>query len=220
MFGRCVFLPRSSGEALKSDATRSAPSLPTAPLREPAVRVETPRDRIVPDCDQSQSIRLRNFLLQEVMGSRVVPKRLACGCSEGACLYGARCGIVRHRRCPQSPLAALNAFGLFAAGASRRARPHACRRWRPPACRRRSPLCSTVICPRHVEKIGADNGTSLDGVLWSWTSTPRLRARRYLDRTCVAPRSMGCFTAWCASTSRLSSGSSSVVTNSEALLCS
>jgi hypothetical protein len=29
--------------------------------------------------------------------------------------YRARCGIVRHRRCPQSPLAALNAFGLFAA---------------------------------------------------------------------------------------------------------
>jgi len=28
----------------------------------------------------------------------------------------ARCGIVRHRRCPQSLFAALNAFGLFAAG--------------------------------------------------------------------------------------------------------
>ena len=31
----------------------------------------------------------------------------------GTALVGARCGIVRHRRCPQSPLAALNAFGLF-----------------------------------------------------------------------------------------------------------
>jgi hypothetical protein len=220
MFGRCVFLPRSSGEALKPAATHSASSVLPAPVREPAVLVETPRDRIAPDCDQSQSISLRNFFLPAVAASRGAFQPFTRACNEELSLSRARCGIVRHRRCPPSPHAPLNAFGLFAAVASRRARPHACQRWQPPACRRRSPLCSTVICLRHVEKVGADNGTGLDGVLWSWTSTPRLRARRYLDRTCVAPRSMACFTAWCASTCRPSYGSSSVVTNSEALLCS
>jgi hypothetical protein len=88
-------------------------------------------------------------------------------------MYRARCGIVRHRRCPQSPLAALNAFGLFAAGASGRAKSHRRQGWRPPACRRRSPLRSRAICPRHVENAEANNGTSLDGVPWSLSSGPR-----------------------------------------------
>ena len=68
----------------------------------------------------------------------------------------------------QSPLAALNAFGLFAAGASGRARPRMCRAWRPPASRRRPPpRCSPIDRRRVGKDAGADHGTSPDCVLSS-----------------------------------------------------
>jgi hypothetical protein len=64
--------------------------------------------------------------------------------------------------------------------------------WRPSAFRRRSPLQPHADLPGTSCKCRANNGTTLDGVLWSWSFTLRLRATRFLDRTCVARRSMGC----------------------------
>jgi hypothetical protein len=56
-----------------------------------------------------------------------------------------------------------------------------CQGWRPPASRRHSPLRSRAIYLRHVENAGANRGTSLDGVLWLWTFTPRLGAMRRFE---------------------------------------
>ena len=95
----------------------------------------------------------------------------------------------------QSPHAALNAFGLFAAAAPGRARAHVFAGWRPPLFRRRSPLHVGATCVKRFESSRADCGTSLDGVLRPWSLAPQPRARRFLDRTCVALRSMGCSTA-------------------------
>jgi len=96
------------------------------------------------DCMIDPFVALRSAMLRDV---QPLPPTLPQ-------LGRARCGIVRHQRCPQSPRAALNAFGLFAAGASGRARPHTCQGWRPPAFRRRSPLRSRAIYLRHVENAG------------------------------------------------------------------
>ena len=177
---------------------------------------ETVRDGLAPDRDWLRRITPSTFLLLAVAASRGALQPFTRACNEEPSLSGARCGIARHRRCPQSPLAALNAFGLFAAGASGRARPHTCQGWRPPAFRRRSPLRSRAIYLRHVENAGADNGTSLDGVPYSWSFTPRLRTTRSPDRTCAAPLRMG----WFASTSRPSCGSSIEMTKSAAPPCS
>jgi hypothetical protein len=87
----------------------------------------------------------------------------------------------------QSPRAALNAFGLFAAEAPGRARAHVSAGWRPPLFRRRSPLhFSATYLNRFEDGGGADCGTSLDGVLRPWSLLPRPRTRRFLDRPCVA----------------------------------
>jgi hypothetical protein len=58
----------------------------------------------------------------------------------------------------QSPRAALNAFGLFAAGAPGRAKAHMFAWWRPPLFRRRSPLRFTAIYEKGFENAGPDCG--------------------------------------------------------------
>jgi hypothetical protein len=68
------------------------------------------------------SCRLLSFLASSVVvvpaGDRLRQTAPLCANSDHA-QYRARCGIVRHRRCLQSPLAVLNAFGLFAAAGLR-----------------------------------------------------------------------------------------------------
>jgi hypothetical protein len=172
---------------LESTATRWISLVLAETERELAILVEAGRYRLATDRGELPPITERNFFALLVSASFYVFRSFARACNEESSLSRARCGIVRHRRCPQSPLAALNAFGLFAAGASGRARPHTCQGWRPPAFRRRSPLRSRAIYLRHVENARADNGTSLDGVPYSWSFTPRLRTTRSLDRTCAAP---------------------------------
>ncbi len=120
----------------------------------------------------------------------------------------------------QSPRAALNALGLFAAEAPGRARAHVSAGWRPPLFRRRSPIHFSATYLNRFEDGGADCGTSLDGVLRPWSLLPRPRTRRFLDRPCVARRSMGCSIASSATTFRPSSRSSIGVRTSLAPPCS
>jgi hypothetical protein len=83
-----------------------------------------------------------------------------------------------------SPIPACRAqrLRLIRGGAPGRARPHTFEEWRPPLFRGRSPLRFRAASLKSVQNGGPDNGTGLDGVLWSLSFTPRLRAGRRADR--------------------------------------